>query len=153
MLEFKKNRYGNWAAAVGKWHFQINQTRVGASREKEPFWVLAARGSKKDVQNLNTGRHRRFETMEAAVAFCEDLATGKVTLEEIKAQFEAEDAAREQAAIKGATERARKFRDKLEAMNISYTALLELMDEQMNMGDLTHRILLGWECGEELPNG
>ena len=66
VLEFKRNRYGNWVATVGKWHFQINQTRVGAKHNPKPFWVLAARGSKKDVKSLDTGRHRRFESMEAA---------------------------------------------------------------------------------------
>lgn len=152
VLEFKRNRYGNWVAAVGKWHFQINQTRVGAKHNPKPFWVLAARGSKKDVKSLDTGRHRRFESMEAAAEFCEALAAGKVTLEEIQAQFDAEDAAAEQAAIKAATERARAFRDKLEALNISYATLMDLMDEQMNMGDLSHRILLGYERGEGLPN-
>lgn len=74
VLEFKRNRYGNWVAAVGKWHFQINQTRVGAKHNPKPFWVLAARGSKKDVKSLDTGRHRRFESMEAAAEFCEALA-------------------------------------------------------------------------------
>lgn len=152
MLEFKKNRYGNWTAAIGKWHFQINQIRVGVSREKEPFWVLAARGGKQG-DSLNTGTHKRFETLEAAAMFCEDLATGKVTLEELQAQFNAEDDAREQAAIRDAAERAKKFWDKLEAMGISYTTLLGLMDEQMNMNDLTHRILLGWGSGEAFPNG
>lgn len=150
MLEFKRNRYGNWVAAVGKWHFQINKSIMAT--DPAPYWALAARGSKKDVKSLNTGNHRRFETMEAAAEFCEDLATGKVTLEEIQAQFDAEDAAAEQAAIKAATERARAFRDKLEALNISYATLLDLMDEQINMGDLSHRILLGYERGEGLPN-
>ena len=150
MLEFTRNRYGNWVAAVGWWHFQINKSTM--QTDPTPFWVLAARGSKKDVKALDTKHHRRFETMEAAAAFCEDLADGKVTLEEIRAQFDAEDVAAEQAAIKAATERARAFRDKLEALNISYATLLDLMDEQMNMGDLSHRILLGYERGEGLPN-
>ena len=152
MLEFKKNRYGNWAAAVGKWHFQINQTRVGTKHDPKPFWVLAARGSKNDVKNLNTGRHRRFETMEAAAEFCEALANGEATLEEIQAQFDAEDAERERRAVKAATERAKAFRDKLEGLGISYATLLDLMDQQMNMDDLTHRILLGFERGEGLPS-
>ena len=69
-----------------------DRTRVGAKHNPKPFWVLAARGSKKDVKSLDTGRHRRFESMEAAAEFCEALAAGKVTLEEIQAQFDAEDA-------------------------------------------------------------
>lgn len=151
MLEFKRNRYGNWAAAVGQWHFQINKSIM--QTDPAPYWVGAARETKKDVKNLDTKRHRRFETLEAAVAFCEDLADGKVTLEEIRAQFDAEDAKKEQEAIRAATEQAKRFRAKLEAAGITYGALLDLMDEQINMDELAHRILLGYERGEGWPNG
>ena len=150
MLEFTRNRYGNWVAAVGWWHFQINKSTM--QTDPTPFWVLAARGSKKDVKALDTKHHRRFETMEAAAEFCEALADGKVTLEEIRAQFEAENAERERRAVKAATERAKAFRDKLEGLGISYATLLDLMDQQMNMDDMTHRILLGFERGEGLPS-
>ncbi len=151
MLEFKENRYGILTAKAGKWGFQINKSRrIDAAAT--PFWVVAVRSTKKDVKRLDTGTHQRFATTEEAAGFCEALADGATTLEEIQARYDAEDAERERRAIKAATEQAKDFRDKLEGLGISYTALLDLMDQQMNLGELAHRILLGYERGEGFPN-
>ena len=150
MLEFRKNRYGNWVATTGKWHFQINKSR--AENDATPFYVRVTKGAKKAAETLDTGRHRRFETMDAAVEFCEDLAGGKTTLEEIRAQFDAENVEQERRAVKAATERAKAFRDKLDGLGITYTTLLDLMEQQMDMDGITHRILMGYERGEGWPN-
>lgn len=68
-------------------------------------------------------------------------------------KMEAEDAAREQRAIREAVEEAKTFREYLEAEGISYTTLLHLIALQEDMSSLAHNILLGYEHGEGWPSG
>jgi len=63
----------------------------------------------------------------------------------------AEDAAKEAAAVRAATEQAREFRDRLEAVGISYTELLGLMNRQLKLDHIAHNILVGWETGRTYP--
>lgn len=151
MLEFTKNRYGILNANAGTLAFQINKTNM--QTVTQPYWVVIVRKTKKSAERLDSSTHRRFETPEAAMEFCEDVATGKVTFDDLRAQFEAETAARERRAINRAVERAKEFRTELEAVGLTYTQLLNLMDKQMNLDEMAHRYLLGYDRGEGWPNG
>ena len=90
--------------------------------------------------------------MDAAKEFCQQIAAGEIDLETLQEKFAAEDAAREQEAIRADTERAKKFRTRLEAAGISYMELLELEALRANLGGLAHNILIGYERGEGWPN-
>lgn len=128
-------------------HFLIHED----SRLSEtcgPAYSVAAHDMKAGRPIIQTGRHRHFH-LDAAKEFCQRIAAGEAEeeLETMWAAFDAEDAATEAAAVKAATERAKKFRDKLDAAGISYLALLDFMEQQESIGDIAHNILVGWETG------
>ena len=151
MLEFKKNRWRFLTAKTEEWAFQINESTT-VNQETARFWVVAVRNTENGLDMLDTGEHRRFETVEEAMEFCEGLAAGTIAVEKVQAEFEAKDAERERRAIREATDKAKAFRDRLEKLGISYTTLLVLIDEEMAMGEMAHRILLGYERGEGFPD-
>lgn len=91
--------------------------------------------------------------MAGAVKFCQKIAAGEIKLEDLQAKFDAEDAAKEQAAIRDVTERAKKFHARLDAMELKYRDLLELEVLAHSLGDMGHNILLGYERGEGWPSG
>ncbi|MDD2956390.1 MAG: hypothetical protein PHD67_08760 [Oscillospiraceae bacterium] len=103
-------------------------------------------------RKITTAGHRAF-TLEGAKEFCQMFADGEITFGQLRAMYDAENAAKEQEAIRDATERAKAFRDKLEAVGISYSTMLDLEAMSRNLGNIGHNILLGWEHGEGLPNG
>ena len=59
----------------------------------------------------------------------------------------------ERRAVAEATEQAKNFRGRLEAAGISFGKLLELEDALDDLSFMARNILLGWENGEEFPNG
>lgn len=91
----------------------------------------------KDIESLgfNTAGHRSF-TLEGAKEFCQKIAAGEIDPEALLMEFAAEDIAKEQAAIRDVTERAKKFRARLEAVGLKYTDLLELEVLRHNLGDM-----------------
>ena len=108
----------------------------------------------KDIESLGftTAGHRHF-TLEGAKEFCQKIAAGEIDPEALLMEFAAEDAAKEQAAIREVTERAKKFYDRLDAMGLKYRDLLELEVLAHSLGDMGHNILLGYERGEGWPSG
>ncbi len=108
----------------------------------------------KDIESLgfNTAGHRHF-MLEGAKEFCQKIAAGEIDPEALLMEFAAEDMAREQAAIRDVTERAKKFHARLDAMGLKYRDLLELEVLAHSLGDMGHNILLGYERGEGWPSG
>ena len=68
----------------------------------------------------------------------------EIKFQDLQAAYDAEDAAKEQAAIREVTERAKKFHARLDAMGLKYRDLLELEVLAHSLGDMGHNILLVW---------
>ena len=75
----------------------------------------------------------------------------EIKFQDLQAAYDAEDAAKEQAAIREVTERAKKFHARLDAMGLKYRDLLELEVLAHSLGDMGHNILLAYERGEGWP--
>ena len=104
----------------------------------------------KEIESLgfNTAGYRRF-TLDAAKEFCQKIAAGEIDPEDLPA----EGMAKEQAAVRDVTERAKKFHARLDAKGLKYTDLLELEVLAHSLGGMGHNILLGYERGEGWPSG
>ena len=109
-------------------------------------------GKSNQPQKVSTGGHQYFH-LDGAKEFCQQIAAGEIGLEDLQASYDAEDAAKEQAAIREVTEKAKKFHARLDAMGLKYTDLLELEVLAHGLGDMGHNILLGYERGEGWPSG
>lgn len=103
-----------------------------------------------EPQRVNTGGHQYFH-LDGAKEFCQKIAAGEITLEDLQAFYDAEDAAKERAVFREITEKAKKFHASLDAMGLSYRDLLELEALAHALGDMGHNILLGYERGEGWP--
>ena len=127
--------------------------RKDQKREQDglPCYYVAANDTKGKGRTVFTGDHEYF-TLEDAKELCQQIMAGEANLAERKARYAAEDMEKERRAVAAATERAKAFRDKLEAAGISYHKLLALEEARRDMNDLAHRILLGWENGEGFPH-
>lgn len=128
-------------------HFWIREDRELA-KTCAPAFSVSAHDLKTSKPVINTGHHYHFH-LDEAKALCQRIAAGQAEdeLEAIQARIDAAEWAAEEAAIKAATERAKAFRDKLEAAGISYMTLLDLIERQQDIGDMAHNILVGWETG------
>ncbi len=91
--------------------------------------------------------------LAGAMEFCQKIAAGEIKLEDLQAAYDAEDVAKEQAAIREMTERAKKFHARLDDMGLKYRDLLELEVLAHSLGDMGHNIMLGYERGEGWPSG
>lgn len=60
-------------------------------------------------RTINTAGYRKF-TWEEAVEFCQAIVAGEINLEDLRAEFAAEDAKKERRAIQQAVEEAKEFR-------------------------------------------
>ena len=105
--------------------------------------TVSCHDTKGNGRTINTAGYRKF-TWEEAVEF---------NLEDLRAEFAAEDAKKERRAIQQAVAEAKEFRGHLERAGISYTTLLELEALRANLGSLGHNALLGFERGEGWPDG
>ena len=146
-----------------KWRWEARGTMIGRQngiifRIYHP-WDMPERehtvscyDTKGSARTISRAGYRKF-TWEEAVEFCQKIAAGEVDLGAMRAEFEAEDTARERKAVRAAVEEAKEFREHLERAGISYTTLLELEALRANLGSLGHNALLGFERGEGWPDG
>ena len=118
----------------------------------EQVHTVSCHDTRDTGRTISTVGHRTF-TWEAAVEFCQKIAAGEIDLENLRAEFAAEDEKRERRAIQQAVAEAKEFRGHLERAGISYTTLLELEALRANLGSLGHNALLGFERGEGWPDG
>nr|DAM70955.1 MAG TPA: hypothetical protein [Caudoviricetes sp.] len=114
--------------------------------------TVSCHDTKGNGRTINTAGYRKF-TWEEAVEFCQAIVAGEINLEDLRAEFAAEDAKRERRAIQQAVAEAKEFRGHLEVAGISYNTLLELEALRGNLGSLGHNALLGFERGEGWPDG
>ena len=130
-------------------------TLYGDIREADPekmTYSVVVRHRDIESLGMSTAGHLHFR-LEDAKEFCQKIATGEIDLEELLAEFAAEDMAKEQAVFCKITEKAKKFHARLEAMGLSYRELLELEVLRSGLGSMGHNILLGYERGEGWPSG
>ena len=118
----------------------------------EQVHTVSCHDTRDTGRTISTVGHRTF-TWEAAVEFCQKIAAGEIDLENLRAEFAAEDEKRERRAIQQAVAEGKEFRGHLERAGISYTTLLELEALRANLGSLGHNALLGFERGEGWPDG
>ena len=148
-IKFKRNRNTYEGRQDGVlYRIYEDQTLVGTDT---PACTVSTYDTKDKGRTIHLGAHRRF-SLNAAKEFCQKIATGEVDLETLQEEIDAEDAAKEQAAIREAMEKAKKFHARLDAMGMKYTDLLELEVLANGMGNIAHNILLGYERGEGWPN-
>ena len=145
-IKFRNNRGTHEGRQDGViYRIVADRTLLGTAA---PAYTVDAYDTKGKGRTISTRGHFRLH-LDGAKEFCQQIAAGEIDLEELRQRFEAEDAAKEQAA----TAEAKEFRTKLEAAGISYHKLLELEAEREKLSGISHNILLGWERGEGLPNG
>ena len=80
-------------------------------------------------------------------------AAGEIDLEDLQAQFDAEDMAKEREAVRKTTEKAKRLAAMLERYGMKYTDLLELEVMRQALGEMGHQILMGYHRGEGWPDG
>ncbi|MDE6590814.1 MAG: hypothetical protein K2K53_10830, partial [Oscillospiraceae bacterium] len=103
-----------------------------------------------DPHRVSTGGHQDFDWL-GAMEFCQKIAAGEVTVAELQAKYDAEDAARRRAVeLEGAKE-AKAFLALLEADGLTYHKLLELEMLEHGLGEAGHQALLAYENGEGWP--
>ena len=149
-IKFKRSR-NNYEGRQDGVFYRIYEDRTLAGTGT-PACTVSTYDTKDKGRTIHLGLHRHFSLGDAK-EFCQKIAAGEVDLETLRAEIEAEEAAREQAAIRAATEKAKKFHAHLGAMGLKYTDLLELEALAFSLGDMGHHILLGYERGEGWPNG
>lgn len=103
-------------------------------------------------REISTAGYREF-TWEEAVEFCQKIAGGEIGLEDLRAQFDAEDMAKEREAVRKTTEKAKRLTAMLEGYGMKYTDLLELEVMRHALGEMGHQILMGYHRGEGWPDG
>lgn len=149
-IKFKRNRNTYEGRQDGVFYrIYEDRTLVGTGT---PACTVSTYDTKDKGRTIHLGAHRHF-SLDDAKEFCQKIAAGEVDLEALQAEIDAEDTAKEQAAIREATEKAKKFHARLDAMGLKYTDLLELEVLANGMGNIAHNILLGHERGEGWPDG
>lgn len=121
--------------------------------DPEKGYFVNSNDTKGKGRSINTARNKAFPTWEEAVEFCQKIVAGEANLEDLRAEFDAREEAKERKAIRKAEEEAKALREHLERAGISYTTLLHLIALQEDMSSLAHNILLGYEHGEGWPSG
>lgn len=116
------------------------------------YVVISQERKDGEPRRISTGGRQYFH-LDGAKELCQKIAAGEIDPEDLQASYDAEDAAKEQAAIQAVTEKAKKFHARLDAMGLKYTDLLELEVLAHGLGDMGHNILLGYERGEGWPSG
>ena len=101
---------------------------------------------------VSTGGRKYFH-LDGAIEFCQKIAAGEIKVEDVLAEFAAEDDAKERAVFREITEKSKKFHAMLDAKGLKYRDLLELEVLAHSLGDMGHHILLGYERGEGWPSG
>lgn len=133
--------------------FWIREDRELAATCAPAHYVVADQDREDlDKRRVSTGGRQYFH-LDGAMEFCQKIAAGEIKLEDLQAQYDAEDDAKERAMFREITEKAKKFHARLDDMGLKYRDLLELEVLAHSLGDIGHNILLGYERGEGWQSG
>ena len=124
---------------------------VYRERETEKRFTVSEYDTKNMGRSISTAGHMDF-TIDDAKEFCQRIAAVEIDLVALQDKFNAEDDTKERAAIRTATEAAKKFHTTLDKFGLKYSDLLELEALRASLGGLGHNILIGYERGEGWPN-
>ena len=97
-------------------------------------------------REISTAGYREF-TWEEAVEFCQQIAAGEIDLEDLQAQFDAEDMAKGTGGREKDHGKAKRLAAMLEGYGMKYTDLLELEVLRHALGEMGHQILMGYHRG------
>ena len=86
--------------------------------------TVSCHDTKGNGRTINTAGYRKF-TWEEAVEFCQAIVAGEINLEDLRAEFAAEDAKRERRAIRQAVAEAKEYRRAME----QYRGVVEDVDD------------------------
>ena len=115
--------------------------------------TVSCHDTKGNGRTINTAGYRKF-TWEEAVEFCQAIVAGEINLEDLRAEFAAEDAKRERRAIRQAVAEAKEFRGHLERAGISHHHPAGTGGAAGRHQSLGHNALLGlYHRGEGWPDG
>ena len=128
------------------------QTWPHYTRSQERGHTVSCYDTRGAGREISTAGYREF-TWEEAVEFCQKIAGGEIGLEDLRAQFDAEDMAKEREAVRKTTEKAKRLTAMLEGYGMKYTDLLELEVMRHALGEMGHQILMGYHRGEGWPDG
>lgn len=123
--------------------------RTAIDESRNYFVEVSATG--KLPATFSTYRHKAFN-YEEALSFCQQIADGEIDIDELQSQYDAEDMEAERAAIRAAVQRAQAFRTMLAKRGLGYADFLQLEAECHELGELGHRLLLGYDNGEGWPD-
>ena len=148
-----QERYGGLLGRRNGMLFMIETEQGLPDTCAKSHWVSVAMGREEKGEYVFSTAGYQYFHLDEAKEFCRQIGDGEISLKELWTRYAAEDAAKEQAAIREVTERAKKFHARLDAMGLKYRDLLELEVLAHSLGDMGHNILLGYERGEGWPSG
>ncbi|MGN1007747.1 MAG: hypothetical protein ACI4PV_02280, partial [Butyricicoccus sp.] len=105
---------------------------VYRAQETEKRFTVSEYDTKNMGRSISTAGHMDF-TIEDAKEFCQRIAAGEIDPVALQDKFNEEDDAKERAAIRTATEAAKKFRTTLDKFGLKYSDLLELEALRANL--------------------
>lgn len=116
-----QDRHGDLRGRQNGMEFWIRkgepQTKSGEKR-----YFVAIYPVSNNPRQISTLSRQDFD-LAGAKEFCQKIAAGEIKVEDVLAEFTAEDDAKERAAIRDVTERAKKFHARLDAMGLKYRDL------------------------------
>lgn len=118
----------------------------------EQVHTVSCHDTRSTGRTINTAGYREF-TWEEAVEFCQKIAAGEINLKDLQTKFDAEDMAKEREAVRETTEKAKRLAVRLEGYGMKYNDLLELEVLRHALGEMGHKILVGYYRGEGWPDG
>lgn len=125
---------------------------INEKPDQSNSYIVTVESTRAKGLGMTTSGHRYFDYF-GGVEYCQKIADGEIDPEAELMEFGMEDMEKEERAVREATEKAKKLRDRLEAKGLTYMDLLELEAIHKGLGDIGHNILLGWYHGEGLPHG
>ena len=132
----------------------IIRTEPGVIAGTPAHWVAVVLGD--GAPNFSTMGHQYFH-LDEAKEFCRQIAAGEIDLAVLRAQYEAEDKAKNKAKIldirQNLSTRVVLFRACLKAKGLTCSDLLELESMLDALGERGRDILLELEREEKCPGG
>ena len=146
-LYFRNNRYGSTESAQRdkivyevKYSMWYEGKSTGTAAGELPAYHVT-RWDAESKDYISTEKVKRFNTVEEAKAYCQDMYEGKIDLDALRAEIQADIAERER--LKNEVERrdADKFKDILHDKQIALPVFLEIVKAWHETPDASRSLL------------